>query len=143
MVPPDVTRDARRALRTHPRVALLAPRFAVAEESDGDWPARTGAIRSPRDARRALATYLREIVPAVHEPPEEELTAYREAAARLEHERLHQVRVAGRRFRIIRLETAVRVGPGGPEIPRPSDHDPDPPLTGETEEMRTWDLIDE
>ena len=71
----------------------------------------------------------------------EEVAAYRRAALRLEQERLHQVRVAGRRFRIVRVETAVRIGPDGPEPPRPSDHDPAPPLTGETEELRTWDLI--
>jgi Family of unknown function (DUF5954) len=143
MVPLDVTRDARRALRTHQRIALLAPRFAVVEEKDGHWPAQTGAIPSPDAARRALATYLREIVPVLLEPSEEELAAYHRAALRLERDRAYQVRVAGRRFRIIRVETVVRIGPDGPEPPRPSDHDPDPPLTGETEELRSWDLIDE
>ncbi|MGH3378558.1 MAG: DUF5954 family protein [Actinoallomurus sp.] len=143
MVPSEVTRDARQALTTHPRIALLAPRFAVAEEKDGHWPAQTGATPSPHAARRALATYFREIVPVLLEPSEEDLAAYRQAALRLERDRAHQVRVAGRRFRIIRVETAVRIGPDGPEPPRPSDHDPDPPLTGETEELRTWDLIDE
>lgn len=143
MVPAEVTRDARRALRTHPRVALLAPTYAVAEENNGDWSPQTGAIPSPSEARGALATYLREMVPVLLDPPEEELADYRRAADLLERDRLHQVRAAGRRFRIIRLETAVRVGPDGPEPPRPSDHDPDPPLTGETEELRTWDLIDD
>lgn len=143
MVPSEVTRDARRALTTHPRVAMLAPRFAVAEEKDGTWPAQTGAIPSPHEARSALATYLRDIVPVTLEPTKEELAAYRQAALRVERDRVHQVTVAGRRFRIIRVETAVRVGPDGPEPPRPSDHDPDPPLTGETEELRTWDLIDD
>jgi hypothetical protein len=143
MVPSEVTRDARRALTTHPRIAMLSPRYAVAEEKDGHWPAQTGAIPSPHDARRALATYFREIVPVMLQPPEEELAAYRQAALRLERDRAHQVRVAGRHFRIIRVETVVRIGPDGPETPRPSDHDPDPPLTGETEELRTWGLIDE
>jgi hypothetical protein len=143
MVPAEVTRDAQRALTSHPKIAMLVPRFAVAEEKDGHWPAQTGAIPSPHDARRALATYFREIVPVMLEPSDEELAAYRQAAERLERDRVHQVRVAGRRFRIIRIETAVRIGPDGPEPPRPSDHDPDPPLTGETEELRTWDLIDE
>jgi hypothetical protein len=143
MVPSDVTRDAQRALESHPKVAMLAPRFAVVEEKDGHWPAQTGAIPSPHDARRALATYFREIVPVMLEPSDEELAAYRQAAQRLEEDRVHQVRVAGRRFRIIRVETVVRLGPDGPEPSRPSDHDPDPPLTGETAELRTWDLIDE
>jgi hypothetical protein len=143
MVPPDVTRDAQRALVTHPRVTMLPARFAVAEEKDGHWPAQTEAIRTPHEARRTLATYFTEIVPAMLRPSEEELAAYRAAALRLRRERLHQITVAGRRFRIIRVETAVRVGPDGPEPTRPSDHDPDPPLTGETEELRTWDLIDD
>jgi hypothetical protein len=143
MVPADVTRDAREALRTHPRVALLAATFAVAEEKDGHWPAQTGAIASPADARRALATYLRDMVPVLLKPSKEELADYRRAADVLERDRVHQVRAAGRRFRIIRLETAVRVGPEGPEPTRPSDHDPDPPLTGETEELRSWDLIED
>lgn len=143
MVPSEVTRDARRALTTHPLIAMLTTRFAITEEKDGHWPAQTGAIPSPYDARRALATYFREIVPVMLEPAEDELAAYRQAALRLERERTHQIRVAGRRFRIIRVESAVRIGPDGPEPPRPSDHDPDPPLTGETEELRTWDLIDD
>lgn len=143
MVPADVTCDARRALTSHPRIAMLVPRFAVAEEKGGHWPAQTGAIPTPHEARRALATYFRELVPVLLEPSEEELAAYRRAAQRLERERVHQIRVNGRRFRIMRVETVVRIGPDGPEPPRPSDHDPDPPLTGETEELRTWDLIDE
>jgi hypothetical protein len=143
MVPAEVTRDAQRALTSHPRIAMLLPRFAVTEDKDGHWPAQTSATPSPRDARRALATYFRQIVPMMLEPSGAELAAYRQAAQRLEEDRVHQVRVAGRRFRIIRVETAVRIGPDGPEPPRPSDHDPDPPLTGETEELRTWDLIDE
>jgi hypothetical protein len=143
MVPPGVTRDAQRALSTHPRVAMLAARFAVAEEKDGHWPAQTEAVPTPHDARRTLATYFTEIVPAMLRPSEDDLAAYHAAACRLRRERLHQISVAGRRFRIIRVETAVRVGPDGPEPSRPSDHDPDPPLTGETEELRTWDLIDD
>jgi hypothetical protein len=143
MVPAEVTRDAQRALTTHPKVAMLAVRFAVAEEKDGHWPAHTDATPSPHEARRTLAAYFSEIVPDMLQPAEKDLAAYREAARRLRSERMHQVRVAGRRFRIIRVETAVRVGPDGPEPPRPSDHDPEPPLTGETEELRTWDLIDD
>ncbi len=143
MVPPDVTRDAQRALTAYPKIVMLVPRFAVTEEKDGHWPAQTSAITSPDEARRTLATYFREIVPVMLKPTEAELAAYRHAADRLERECVHQIRVAGRRFRIIRVETAVRVGPDGPEPPRPSDHDPDPPLTGETAELRTWDLIDE
>ena len=80
MVPAEVTRDAQRALTSHPKIAMLVPWFAVAEEKDGHWQAQTGAIPSPQDARRALATYFREIVPVMLEPTDEEPAAYRQAA---------------------------------------------------------------
>jgi len=83
------------------------------------------------------------MVPAMLQLSPQERAAYQDAARLLERERRSQFTVGGRRFRIIRVETAVRPGPDGPEPPQPSDHDPDPPLTGETAELRTWDLTDE
>lgn len=143
MVPPDVTRHAQEALATHPRIVMLSTRFAVAQQEDAYWPAQTVAIPSPREAREALATYFDRIAPVMLRPSPAELAEFRKAARLLEREQINQVTVAGRRFRIVRVETVVRVGPDGPEPPRPSDHDPDPPLTGETAELRTWDLIDD
>jgi len=83
------------------------------------------------------------MIPATLQPSPQERAAYQDAARLLERERRSQLTVARRRFRIIRVETAIRAGPDGPEPPRPSDHDPDPPLTKETAELRTWDLTDE
>lgn len=143
MVPADVTREAHEALTTHPRVAMLPARFAVAEERDGHWPSQTEATRSPRAAREALAAYFDKIVPMIMRPSRKELASYQEAAKLLAREPVNQLVAAGRRFRIIRVETAVRVGPDGPEPPRPSDFDPDPPVTGETEELRGGPLIED
>ncbi|MBC6470997.1 DUF5954 family protein [Actinomadura alba] len=143
MVPPGVTRDAQEALTTHPRIVMLSTRFAVAQQEDGYWPAQTVATSSPQEARMALATYFDKIAPVMLQPSPAELAEFHKAARLLEREQINQLTVAGRRFRIIRVETVVRVGPDGPETPRPSDHDPDPPLTGETAELRTWDLIDD
>jgi hypothetical protein len=43
---------------------------------------------------------------------------------------------------VIRVQTLVRVGPDGPEPVRPSDYDPEPPMTGETAALREMGLID-
>ena len=144
MVPADVTRDARAALTTHPRVVLLAVRFAVVEDKDGHWvPLANATMPNPAEARRALETYFETVAPLTLELSREEQAAYHEAA-RLQHDRpADRVRVAGRAFRVVRVESAVRVGPDGPEPARPSDHDPHSPLTGETAELRTWDLVDD
>lgn len=143
MVPPGVTRDARQALTAYPQIVMLPARFAVAENTGKGWPLVSSAVASPREARLTLATYFTTLVPAMFQPSPQEKVAYQGAARLLERERRGQLTVAGRRFRIIRVERAVRAGPDGPEPPRPSDHDPNPPLTGETAELRTWDLTDE
>jgi hypothetical protein len=138
-----VTRDAPQALTAYPQIVMLPARFAVAENTGRGWPLVSGAVASPQEARLTLATYFTAMVPAMLQPSPQELAAYQDAARLLEHQRRSQLTVAGRRFRIIRVETAVRTGPDGPELPRPSDHDPDLPLAGETAELRTWDLTDE
>ncbi len=145
MVPSDVTRDAVRALTAYPEIVMLPIRFAWAEQGDRGlwWPLR-GTSRSPRGAQQSLATwfgYLRQTAPAETAPAE--LAAYQPAEARLETERVSRLTVAGQRYRIIRVQTVVRTGPDGPEPPRPSDHDPEPPMTGETEALRGMGLIDD
>lgn len=142
-VPPEVTRDARAALTSHPKIVMLPTRFAVTREDDGNWTPHSGAVASPHDARRVLATYFEHIAPALLEPSADELAAYETAARLLRCEPLNEITAAGRRFRVTRVETVVRVGPDGPEPSRPSDYDPDPPLTGETAALRTRDLIDD
>lgn len=130
VVPPGVTRDARRALVTHPGVARLATRFAAAEQGTGTWPPHGPFLHSPAYVRDHLATYFDTIVPMML-PSSDVLAEYRAAAALLrDGTRRAEVTVLGRRFRVVRVEYVVRVGPDGPEPPRPSDHDE--PLIGDT-----------
>ena len=110
MVPPGVTRDARQALTAYPQIVMLPARFAVAENTGKRWPLVSGAVASPREARMTLATYFTAMVPAMLQPPPQERAAYQDAARLLERERRSQLTVAGRRFRIIRVETAVAPG---------------------------------
>lgn len=142
-VPPEVTHDAREALRTYPKIAMLPARFAVAENADGRWHVVIGPEPSPREARKALTLRLGSTLPVLQEPWQQDRAACDKAVKLLKQEQRNQLTVAGHRLRIIRIETAVRIGPAGPEPPRASDYDPDPPMTGETAELRTWDLLDE
>ncbi|RFS84992.1 PE-PGRS family protein [Actinomadura spongiicola] len=142
LVPPEVTRDARRALSTHPGIARLAVRFAAAERENGTWPPHGPFLHSPASVRDHLATYFDTIVPMMLPSSPDVLAEYRGAADLLrDGTRRTELTVLGRRFRIIRVEYVVRVGPDGPERPRPSDYDPEEPLTGEPEGAH--DLIDD
>ncbi|WP_433531271.1 DUF5954 family protein [Micromonospora sp. CA-263727] len=125
-VPADVYADSVAAVHSHPNVALLPARFAVAEHVDGAWQPVSDVVATPQWARDELAYALR------HAEPRRRLTsdqnaAYQKAADHVERRRADEVTVLGQRFRIARVETLLRFAPDGPEGPRPSDHDPDPP----------------
>ncbi|RKS71733.1 hypothetical protein BZB76_4540 [Actinomadura pelletieri DSM 43383] len=142
LVPSEVTRDARRALVTHPGIARLAVRFTAAERENGTWPPHGPFLHSPASVRDHLATYFDTIVPMMLPSSPDVLAEYRHAADLLrDGTRRTEVTVLGRRFRVIRVEYVVRVGTDGPERPRPSDYDPEEPLTGEPEGAH--DLIDD
>ncbi|WP_395107441.1 DUF5954 family protein [Actinomadura sp. SCN-SB] len=103
----------------------LAPAFTVAERSDGRWRPVGRLHDTPQRARDSLATYFRHVVPAVEHPGEAELAEYADAATLMaDSTRRNGIAVAGRRFRIVRLERLTLMGPEGPEPPRPSDADP-------------------
>jgi hypothetical protein len=136
----EMRHDAARALDTHPRLMLLPAEFAIAEEIHGRWRPFTGGSEvTPQAARDALITYFRVIIPGPDSPDEtfariaDELghkspgpavcEEYAKAADLLHRRRLDDFRVAGRHFRIMRIDQMVRLGPDGPEPPRPSDHD--------------------
>ncbi len=128
-VPPEVWADARWALVTHPEVAQLPARFAVAEiRHDGRWRAITAATISPQAARDTLAAYLYSTASATVAAGELELAdEYAAAATVLQHRRLVGLAVADRTFQVIRVKQLMRFGASGPEQPRRSDFDPDPP----------------
>lgn len=147
-VPPEVTRDARRALVTHPAAVRIATRFAAAERENGAWPPHGPFLPSPAQARDHLAAYFDTVVPKMLSPspgPSPAVLAEYRAAARLLRDgtRRAEVTVLGRRFRIVRVEYAVRIGADGPERPRPSDGDAEDPLSGGRGELRGTGPLDD
>lgn len=126
-VPEDVQADSRRAVRTHPDGVLLPVEYLVAEQVGDGWRPLGPAYPTPQRARDALAFRFRVFIPQFREPSAEEAAAYNRAADELDLLRADEVRVLGRRLRIVRVENLLRFGPDGPEPPRPSDYDPDPP----------------
>jgi Family of unknown function (DUF5954) len=66
---------------THPRLAMLVTRVATTENTGRNWPLLSGAVASPREARRTLATYFTTMVSALLQPSAQELDVYQDAAA--------------------------------------------------------------
>jgi hypothetical protein len=127
-MPASVHDDACRALTAYPRLRIMAPAFAVAEQIDDGWRSATMPCDTPQRARDTLAAYFSRIVPAIEHPGVTECAEYAAAARRLARERADDLTVTGRRFRIVRVEKITRLGSDGPEPPRPSDFDPEPPI---------------
>ncbi|MCW2898105.1 MAG: hypothetical protein JWO67_370 [Streptosporangiaceae bacterium] len=126
-VPVGVRGDACRALTDYPRLRIMAPTFAATERIDGGWRSATMPCDTPQQARDTLAAYFSHVVPAVEHPGEAERAHYAAAAERLHRDRVDDLTVAGRRFRVVRIGRIVRLGTDGPEPPRRSDFDPEPP----------------
>lgn len=128
-IPAEIRADSRRALRTHPGVVLLPAVFTFAERRKGAWEPMAAPQPTPQAARRTLCDYLSEFLP--HLEPASAADA--EACARAvdayrSGPRRDELSVLGRRFRIIRVGRMMRIGPDGPEAPRPSDQDPYGPM---------------
>ncbi|WP_433325539.1 DUF5954 family protein [Spirillospora sp. CA-294931] len=101
---------------------LLAPAFTVAERIQGRWCPVGRQHETPQQARDSLATYFRHVVPAIECPSAETRAEYAEAADSISDvTRRNGITVAGRRFRVVRIERAALSGPDGPEPPRPTD----------------------
>jgi Family of unknown function (DUF5954) len=128
-VPAEVHDDAVRAQQSHPGGVLLPAAFTVAERVGGHWrPVDYGTSATPYAARDYLVGYLRVTVPWELDLDPADRDEYAAAAQRLEDQQPNDLRVAGRHFRVVRVERLVRFGPDGPEGPRPSDPDPQPPI---------------
>ncbi|MGA5702539.1 DUF5954 family protein [Peterkaempfera bronchialis] len=137
VVPEDVYADSVRARTTHPGVVLLPAGFAVAERQAGrEWEPMSGVCATPQAARDGLSDYLRDLAPRLLDLTGAEQAAYAREADRLGATRDHQAQVAGRHFRVVRVESIVRVGPDGPELPRPSDWVPYPPSAVQDQQLR-------
>ncbi|MCD0450963.1 DUF5954 family protein [Actinocorallia sp. API 0066] len=139
----DALADAQRALDSHPIPVPMAAAFSVAEFLHDGWRSATAACATPHLAREALAEYLQQVIPAVERPDPATRRAYSEAAILLTTARLDEISVAGRRFRVVRLEKIARFGEDGPETPRPSDFDPDPPIEIMAMRLRADGIIDD
>ncbi|MFJ9241784.1 DUF5954 family protein [Streptomyces sp. NPDC101776] len=101
--------------------------FGVAEELEtGGW--RIVSFFStpyPQGARDSMSMTFRGLARAAEDAGD---TATQQewlrGAERLDWEAVDELTVLGRRFRVIRADQFIRMGPTGPEPPRPSDPDP-------------------
>ncbi|MFI9272946.1 DUF5954 family protein [Kitasatospora sp. NPDC052896] len=105
------------------------PVFGVAVEREaGGWELRAHLSNpEPQGARDSMAMCLRKLAHDAEEAGDEDARAeYQQAAERLDWETLDDLTVRGVRYRVIRTEQFIRMGPEGPEPPRPTDPDPAP-----------------
>ncbi|MEV6399745.1 DUF5954 family protein [Streptomyces sp. NPDC051907] len=142
-VPAAVHADSVRARDTHPGVVVLPAEFGIAEKCEGRWRPHGGSSTTPQGARDGLAMHFRVFAPVMLKLDEEERAEYARAADRLDEKRGVGLSVAGTGYRVVRVETAVRVGPDGPERPRPSDHDPEPPVGPHIKQLKADGLLKE
>ncbi|MEV4756454.1 DUF5954 family protein [Micromonospora sp. NPDC049559] len=142
MVPDDVREDSRRALGTHPNVVLLPVGFTIGEQVDGRWQPQTPATYpTPQAARDSVFPRFSDIIPHENASIEEIQAAYARARAEFEAPRTDEFEVKGVRCRVTRVECFIRVGPDGPEGPRPSDWDPEPPPELHVQQLREQGLM--
>ncbi len=152
-VPPEVREDLACAACTHPGGVLLPAAFIVGELRRGRWgPVTVTTSPTPQAARDHLVSHLRVWIPYEQDLDPAQRAVYAAAADQVEAERADEVTAAGCRFRIVRVERLVRIGPDGPEGPRPSDPDPQPPImvqvqqspgNGEQDEDKPIELSDD
>ena len=131
--PADVLADSRRAVRSHPGLVLLPPAFRVLERLEGSWTMfLVRQFATPQAARRALVSHFTKSVPMLLREvpdwkpdfPEKDVPVYAKAAERfMERGGGDELHARGRTFQIVRVERMMRIGPDGPEPPRPSDRD--------------------
>ncbi|MDG4763757.1 DUF5954 family protein [Solwaraspora sp. WMMD406] len=126
--------DARQRAAAYPTIMWGAPVFGCAQEIDGRWRIIRLNGDSPQDARDSLASHFRRLHSETPSTPENAArrAEYEKIYELLDWEALDELTVDGYRYRIIRAQTFIRMGPDGPEPPRPTDPDPYPP--GEAEQ---------
>jgi hypothetical protein len=136
-VPPEVRADSIAAALTHTGGALLPPAYTTVELAGGHWKhVKPGTDATPQGVRDRLAFYLRVIAPCQLGLNSEQRAMYAVRADQLDNGRGNELEVAGRRFRVARVERLVRIGTDGPEGPRPSDYDPQLPARAEERRLR-------
>ncbi|MDX3457800.1 DUF5954 family protein [Streptomyces sp. ME02-8801-2C] len=112
-------------------MGMGVPEFFHAREREaGGWELHGYGSDTPQGSRDSLGSVFRLRAKEAEDAGDE--TARRKwiaAALRMDREVVNEVRVRGERFQIVRASRFVRMGPNGPEPPRPSD--PDPAEVGE------------
>lgn len=122
--PADLRAESERAVGTHPELVLLPTGFGVVEREGHGWLPRGALHATPHDARRSLYNGMEEIWALLYQFDDAKKARYAEAAQEYRAlDRADEFRVDGRFFRICRIERMLRMGPDGPETPRPSDID--------------------
>ncbi|MDN0197235.1 DUF5954 family protein [Streptomyces sp. S.PNR 29] len=122
--PSGVRADSQRAIASHPEIVLLPTGFGVVERDGHGWQTCGTLMTTPHDARRMLYNGLSEIWAMLYEYDDAKKARYAEAAEEYKAlGRADEFRVDDRLFRICRTERMLRMGPDGPEPPRPSDID--------------------
>lgn len=103
------------------RLMTVGVEFTCLEEVEDRWFVLSAGHIAPQDARDGLAHHFRVMErDAADEAVRRELVRAYEL---LDRERRDELWVAGRRYRVGRLERFSRMGPDGPETPLPSDPD--------------------
>jgi hypothetical protein len=125
--------EAWKARKTFPSMLFAGgPVFGVARERPaGGWvlqPYFSGL--APQDARDGLGSYFRRVAKETGE--RRQAAEYQAAGELLDWEPLNDLTVCGCRYRVVRAERFIRMGPDGPEPPRVTDPDPSEP--GESHE---------
>jgi hypothetical protein len=98
---------------------------ATLELETGGWEILTFGDAAPQSARESLAMVMRRRAAEAEKAGDPAAQAeLLRAAERLDREVIDELTVAGSRYRVLRAEPYIRMGPTGPEPPRPSDPDP-------------------
>lgn len=111
--------EARCAFGTHPDLVTAGVVFTCLEEIDRRWRILVSGYETPQDARNGLAHVFLKTAAESADPTTAE--RFRVAADVLDWERRDEMTVAGRRFRVGRIERSARIGRDGPEPPRCAD----------------------
>lgn len=123
--------EAWKARKTYPSMLFAGgPVFGVARERDeGGWELHPYfSALAPQDARDGLGAHLRVLSQQAERAGDAEAAAELLAAGdRLDWEALDEMTVRGSRYRVVRAERFIRMGPDGPEPPRDTDPDPSGP----------------
>jgi len=126
-----------RARDDYPQLRLGGPVFGVAREREhGGWELYPYfGVLAPQDARDSMGSHFRRLAQAAGQSGDR--AGYEQclrAAERMDREVIDEMTVAGIRYRVVRAGQFIRMGPAGPEPPRPTDPDLGEP--GQAEEVR-------